>query len=156
MQKLFKFLDFLLVKISMSIMGIMAVLVILSVFLRYFLGIAFVWSEELITFLFIFTTFFGSVLAVKEDDHINIDFFFNRMPVKYKKAFKVFFSFIIIVLQIFIIKTSITWVAKVGNVYSPGLRIPFTYIYLMLPVSSMIMIIYALLNMIKIIKNNLI
>lgn len=52
------------------LMGIMALSVIISVFLRYVLGITFVWAEEAITYFFIATTYFGAILGVKENEHI--------------------------------------------------------------------------------------
>ena len=41
-----------------------------------------------------------------------------------------------------VIYSSIGWIQKVGNVLTPGLRLPVKYFYLMIPLSSAFIIFY--------------
>ena len=71
--------------IGLFLTGLMTITIIISVFLRYFLNISFVWAEEAITYMFIGTTFFGAVVCQKEKEHIQIDFFERLFPKPIKK-----------------------------------------------------------------------
>lgn len=146
MKRLFNYLDLFLTIISLSALAIMTIIVIVSVFLRYFFGMSYVWSEELMTLLFIFTTFFGSVLAIKEKGHIAIDYFLQRLPDSAQKVVNIIFDLIIAFIQIQITRMSLSWIGQAGNVLSAGLRIPFRYIYLILPLSSVLMVIYCVFD----------
>ncbi|MCK7482867.1 MAG: TRAP transporter small permease subunit [Candidatus Moduliflexus flocculans] len=52
--------------------GLRAAGVIISVFLRCVFGVSFAWAEELMTMVFIATTFFGAALGLREGEHIAI------------------------------------------------------------------------------------
>ena len=54
------------------LMAILAVMVILSVYLRYVHNMTFVWAEEAISFVFIATTYLGVVIGVRDNEHISI------------------------------------------------------------------------------------
>lgn len=144
LKKIFKLLDKIILNICIVFMGLIALFVISSVILRYFFGIAFVWSQELITFLFIFTTFFGSVIAIQYEEHISIRYFYKLMPDKIQRFMDIIFKIFLVYLQVQIIRVSLQWIDKVGNVLTPGLRFPVRYIYMILPISALLMIVYAL------------
>jgi TRAP-type transport system small permease protein len=128
-------------------MGMMGLLVIITVILRYFFGISYIWAEELVTRLFILTTFFGAVVAIEKREHIKIDFFLKMMPKKTQQILAdVIIQIIIIIVQIQVIRSSIKWIKIVGNAITPGMRIPTKYIYIFLPLSALLIIFYSLYN----------
>ena len=98
--KLLDYIDKALVVWCVCIMGLMCLMVILSVIFRYVFNLAFVWSEELIVLLFIATTYFGAVLCVHENEHIDISFLRECLPKKFSKLLDVIISVICIVVQI--------------------------------------------------------
>lgn len=59
--------------LTLSIFIIMLALMVVQVIFRYILEVALPWSEELIRFLFVATSFIGAALVSKERSHINID-----------------------------------------------------------------------------------
>ena len=63
--------------------------VIISVFLRYFFSIAFVESEELLTMVFVATTFFGSALGLREGEHIAITNFVDNASSRARRVFAI-------------------------------------------------------------------
>lgn len=128
------------------LMMCMALLVISFVFLRYFFGITFVWAEELITMLFISTTFFGAVLGMKYREHINIGYFEERLPETMRWVVDIINHMIILGLQIAIIILSANWIGKVGNVLTNGMRIPIKYFYFMMPISSALIGCYCIVH----------
>lgn len=136
---------------SIFIMGLMSVLVIVCVFLRYVFSISFVWSEELITFLFLATTYFGVVLGVRYDEHIKIDFLTEKYGKKGKAISDILISILVIFVQFVVFKASILWIERVGDVLSPGMRIPNKIIYSMLPISCVLVVFYELWKIKKVV-----
>jgi TRAP-type C4-dicarboxylate transport system permease small subunit len=114
----------------------MTSMVIIFVFLRYFFGVTFVWAEEMITMLFIATTYFGAVLGMKHKEHINIAFFYDMFPPSVQYYIEIVNHLVILVLQIAITGISIKWISKVGNVMTNGMRLPIKYFYYMMPLSA--------------------
>jgi TRAP-type C4-dicarboxylate transport system permease small subunit len=131
------------------LMALLTVGVILSVFLRYVLNISFIWSEELIVFIFIATTYFGIILCVKEGEHIAIDYFKNLFPAKIKLIIETFITAIAIFTLSYLAYTSAGWINTVGNTLTSGLKIHYRYVYIMMPISFTISALYELIEIIK-------
>lgn len=127
-----------------ALMGGVAVWVIISVLLRYIFNIVFNWTEELIVFLFIASTYFGIILGIKEDEHIRISLLKDKLPPRVKIAFDVFIDLVIIIVVTSTAYLSINWIEKVGRPVTPGLAIPFAYIYSMVPVSFAFIVLYEI------------
>lgn len=138
--------------ICIGLMAIMSSLVIINVILRYVFSVSFVWSEELITFLFLATTYFGITLGVRYDEHIRIDFLIDKLGKGGRIISNTINSLIIGFVQVVVFIYSIKWIEAVGNVQSPGLRIPIKFIYYLMPMSSVVICFYLLLSLFTDIK----
>jgi TRAP-type C4-dicarboxylate transport system permease small subunit len=114
--------------------------------MRYFFGMTFVWAEELITMLFISTTYFGAVLSMKYDEHIKISLLSEKFPPLVHKAAEILNYLLIFLLQIAIFYTSLQWIGRVGNVLTNGLRVPIRFFYYMMPISSFLIGLYCLIH----------
>ena len=67
--------------ISGALLLIAIVMVItLQIFARTVLGEAFIWPEELAVFLSIYLVFLGAAYNARQNTHIKVSFFANRMP----------------------------------------------------------------------------
>jgi len=148
---LFKGLDKFLTFICMFFMSAMTVLVILSVFLRYFFNITYVWSEELITMLFVGASFLGCTIAVKQKEHIVVDFVFEALSPFAARMFRSFISLCNIFVMVVLIDAAINWIYMAGNTPTAGMRLPTYIFYSMLPISFGGIILYELMS----IKGNL-
>lgn len=60
--------------------GTMTVVTLIEVLRRYFFGMSFDWSEELVRFLLIATTFIGGAVAYKKGSLVLFDVLLNRLP----------------------------------------------------------------------------
>lgn len=129
--------------------GSMTLLIISSVILRYLFHLTFVWAEAAITMLFIGTTYFGAVLGVREDEHIGISYFVERFPENIQRYVQSFGMLVIIIVQTFIFKTSLTWIEKVGKTVDVALKVPMSYLYIMVPISAVLIILYAIVKIIS-------
>ena len=142
-EKFWSVVDKALIGWSIFLMGMLAILVILSVIMRYVFNTTYVWSEELIVYLFISTTYFGSVICVKEMEHIDIPFIWELAPNGVKRLMEILVALVNIIIQISLTFFSFTWIEKTGSSFTTGLYIPFYTVYIMFPICFMLMAIYT-------------
>ena len=66
------------------LVGLLAALVIVVSlqFLTRYLPVSFAWTEEISRFLLIWLVLLGAVRVLALDQHITVDFFYNRLPKK--------------------------------------------------------------------------
>ena len=146
MNALIKLVDRVMAIWCILLVAVLTLGVIVSVILRYVFNISFVQSEEAITLVFIATSYFGMALGIRENDHIAITYFSERLPGGLRKAVQVFVMLVIIGTNLIIFKYSQVWIQRVGAIPSPALQLPWGWFYSMVPVSSVIVIFYALVN----------
>ncbi|KGM98008.1 hypothetical protein Z968_01405 [Clostridium novyi A str. 4552] len=149
--KLFKIFDKILSTVVIFLMGAMTAIVIISVFCRYLLSVTFIWSEELVSMIFITSSFLGCVIAVKDREHISVSFVVDALPNAIQKILNIISKSLIIFIQGVMIKYSIEWISIAGVPLSPGLRIPLGVFYSVMPISSGLIIMYEILEIINII-----
>ncbi|HSW16349.1 MAG TPA: TRAP transporter small permease [Ramlibacter sp.] len=73
--------------LMVAALAIMVVLVFGNVFLRYAFNTGISVSDELSRWLFVWMTFMGAVVALREHGHLGTDFLVGRLPVAGKKIF---------------------------------------------------------------------
>ena len=152
-SKLWNIVDKALTAWCVGIMGLMTALVITSVILRYVFNLAFVWTEELIVLLFITTTYFGAILCVKEDEHIDIAFLREILPAQTGRALKVLIGLISIAVQLALAIISLEWIQKTGSSITVGLKIPYSVIYAMFPIGFASMAVYRMRKIVNMFIN---
>ena len=152
MEKFLERFDRLLTFWCVLLTGAMTIAVITLVFSRYVLGITFIWAEESISVLFYATTYFGAALGVRCDEHIRIDYFTSKMPPSLERPVKVLQIVVVILLQVFLLRVGINWIAKVGGTLTPGLRIPVKFLYVMFPVNAVIVTFYESVRLVSLFR----
>jgi len=128
------------------LVGGLALGVIASVFLRYLFNISFAWAEELMTMLFIATTFFGAALGLRESEHIAIALPAGKNSARLHKILRILSMIVIVAVSAFVFKYSRIWIERVGQIPSPATGINSGVFYAMVPVSFSITIFYAILQ----------
>jgi TRAP-type C4-dicarboxylate transport system permease small subunit len=119
----------------------------LRIFLRYFLGVAWLWEPDFSRLLFIWIVFIGATVLYVEKGHLMVDFFLTRMQPKTRARM----HFIIdLVTAIFLV----VLVLKGIEVTKVRMRIPFDtwdlptgYAYMAVPICAAVMIIVTLVRM---------
>ena len=78
---------FQLLKVAIVVcLALMVVLVFGNVFLRYAFNLGITVSEELSRFLFVWLTFLGAIVALREHGHLGVDMVVSRLPAVGKKV----------------------------------------------------------------------
>jgi TRAP-type C4-dicarboxylate transport system permease small subunit len=142
-------LDKVLSILGKALVGLLAGGIIVSVILRYVFSIAFVSSEELLTMVFVATTFFGAALGLREGEHIAVTSFVSMMPEKLKKVCAILAQAFIIIVSCVMIYYSIRIIRKVGGIPSPATGIRRGIFYSYMPVTFAITIFYSIVNILK-------
>ncbi len=130
--------------------SIIVILTILLVILRYVFNTGITGGNEMLEFLFLYTTAIGAAVSIGTHEHIRIGVFTDNLPVPAKAAVEIIGIVLIAVLNIVFIKYSLPWISKVGTSESPVLRIPMKYIQMSVPLSCGMSILYCFFNIFKI------
>lgn len=153
LQKAGKWIYGLYLGIGIFAMGLMSAGVIFSVIMRYFFGVSFIFLEEAITFLFVFTTFWAIGACLLENEHIVIDFFITRLKFKNRLCLTVFNYCLVALVNALIVYYSLTWIQKAGRVVSNAMRIQYKYMYYVMPVGFAIGVLCAVIKIIHLLAN---
>ena len=120
---------------------------ILRIFLRYFLGVAWLWEPDFSRLLFIWIVFIGATVLYVGKGHLMVDFFLTRMQPKTRERMRFMIDLMTAIFLVVLVLKGIE-VTKVR------MRIPFDtwdlptgYAYMAVPICSAIMIIVTLVRM---------
>lgn len=138
---------------SCAAMMIMLVTIFAQVITRYCFGYTAEWSEELARFLFVYVVFLGSALIMGESGHLAVEFLPSRFAGKpFGKALKV----LALVSGYLFVAILFTQGAKMTSVMTfqeaPGLEISMSFIYVVIPISSVLMALYLIRDTIKLVR----
>jgi TRAP-type C4-dicarboxylate transport system permease small subunit len=120
---------------------------IFRIFLRYFLGIAWLWEPDFCRLLFIWIVFIGATVLYVGKGHLAVDFFLNQMQQNTREHMHFVIDLMTVIFLVVLVLRGIE-VTKVR------MRIPFDtwdlptgYAYMAVPICSAIMIIVSLVRM---------
>lgn len=151
MNSFLKVLDKIISWILIALVAFLAIGITVTIVLRYFFGISFSTLEEFLTMSFIFTTLFGSALAIREHQHISISFLSDSFAAK-SKTRKIVSTILIDVSIIFVSVMmtiySIQWIMAVGGLLSPNSHLPMGTYYVFFPITFVLTAIYTLFDII--------
>ena len=131
---------------------VLTVSVFLQVLIRFVFKYPLPWTEEIARIAFVYCIFVGATIAVRENSHLQVDFLLVILPKRVARA-AVFLGMLLV--GVFLI--SVTWqgvvlVLATGVQMSPVMQVPFKYLYLILPVSGALMLLYLVANMLALIR----
>jgi len=133
--------------VAILIMAALVVDVLWQVVSRYILENPSAWTEELAAFLLVWASMLGACIALRQKAHLGIDYFVEKFSRENRDIIRILvcltiaaFSFLILILGgLQLVKATF-----VTNQLSPALGIKMGYVYLILPISGLLMTIYSL------------
>lgn len=144
-KKVDKILSYLLI----AIMSVMVLNVLWQVFTRFVIGTPSSFTDELARYLMIWVGILGAAYAAGKDMHIAINVLtqkFNK-ETQQKLATIVKLMVILFALTAMVIGGSrLVYVTYVLNQLSPALQIPLAYVYLVIPLSGLVIIYYKIMD----------
>ena len=132
------------------IMTIMVINVIWQVFSRYVLGTPSSFTDELARFLMIWVGVLGAAYVAGRNGHVSIDVLARRGSKKTQKRLKHFVRIAIIffcLIAMVVGGLRLVYITYVLNQYSPALGLPLAMVYLVIPISGLLIIYYKISDM---------
>ncbi len=113
----------------------------IQVFGRSIFNAAPPWTEEGMRFCGIYLTLIGSALTIRVDGHVSVDILIEYIKShKAKTILYVISRFLCVVFLVLFFPSSITLVEKSTRSLGAAIRIPYSYIYAVVPVSIVMML----------------
>lgn len=130
------------------------VIVFTGVFFRYFLHIGLGWTEEAARYLQVWMTFIGATVAVKRRGHFQLMLLADRIPARLQKLTRLFALAVVLALAVIMVVngyeiTEISW-----DQTSPIMEWNFGYLYLVVPVSGVLMILFTVRHLIGVLQGD--
>lgn len=145
-------IDRLLQRLLVILMAIMVVTVTWQVITRFVLNNPSSFTEELATFLLIWISLLGGAYAFRVKAHLGVDALTRNLSERKKKPVKLFvgFSTLLFAVLIFIYGGSrLVYLTLKLEQYSAALRLPMGYVYIVIPLSGLLMVFYVLVEMLS-------
>lgn len=132
---------------------VIVVLTILLVILRYVFNTGLTGGNELMEYLFIYTTAIGAAISIGKNEHIRIGYFVEKQKPIIQFITDLFGIVCIGLINIVFMYLSYSWISQVGHSESPVMRIPMWFVQVSVPVGCILSEIYCVFNIYKIFVN---
>ncbi len=129
----------------------LVILIGIEVLFRYALANALSWPEEVAGILFTWFTLIGTVLVTRSGEHIEFSSLLVRLPPGVNKAVGVFNQLIIGAFAVFMVIYGYNYAMMFTFEKTPAAGINLLWLNFALPVNGLLILLYALWNILKII-----
>ena len=151
MEKLRNFLNKVLNVLAGLSMAVMVILTTYQVIARYIFNSPSTWSEELVGYLFGWSTMLGATLVSGERGHMSIPILIDRFNPPMRKAFHIFSEVIAFLFSATILVFGGYQVSQLAmGQQTSSLGVAVGVFYWVMPVCGVIILIYSVLNIIGI------
>ncbi|MGH1540573.1 MAG: TRAP transporter small permease [Arenicella sp.] len=150
-----KFLNNIESYICQALLVVFVSLLFAQIVSREVFGYSIAWTEELSVYLFVWFVFFGASHAAKLAAHNRVTFQYKMMPPKLVVALEVLSDIVWLGFNFFFIYISYDFIFHKMNLFwkSQTLGVPMRYIYMVLPITFVLMSIRILqVNYLKYVK----
>ncbi len=148
-EKIDKVIEFALI----ALISTLVLDVLWQVFSRYVLASPSSFTDELAGFLLIWVGLLGAAYVAGKNEHLAIDLMLQKMKGKKKRNLQIFINSIVGIFAVFVMVFGGTWLVYtrfILSVKSAALALPLGYVYLIVPVSGLLIFYYVIDNSIKI------
>ncbi|HET8737696.1 MAG TPA: TRAP transporter small permease [Pricia sp.] len=151
-MQLRKTIDKTLANVLVILMAVMTLNVLWQVFSRFLLGSPSSFTDELARYLLIWIGILGAAYVSGQNLHVAIDVLPKRFGEKTQKRLRGIVDWLIILfaLCVFVIGGSrLVYIVYVLDQHSPALQVPIALVYLVIPISGVLIIYYKLSDLLK-------
>ncbi|MGH8193584.1 MAG: TRAP transporter small permease [Woeseiaceae bacterium] len=135
-----------------SLMAVMVLCVTWQIISRYLLGQPSTWTEELSRFLLIWVGLLGGSYAYHMKMHLGLDLLTERLPARARRIQARFVHVVVIIFAVTALiggGLRLIWLNYDLNQYSAALNLPIAIVYLSLPISGLMFVVYAVMAMVQ-------
>lgn len=131
---------------------LMSIIMGLQIIFRHILGSSIVWSEELVRYMFICSTFIGVSYSIKKKSMLSVLLFVNKLPNKYNSRIERLINYLNIIVcgtfSVFSLNLVIEYVRSSQR--SPALNMPLWILYLSVFVGMFFSVIRSIENLFEV------
>lgn len=127
--------------------------VLWQVFSRYVLSSPSSFTDELAGFLLIWVGLLGAAYVAGKNEHLAIDLMLQKLKGKKKRNLQIIINLIVGIFAVFVMVFGGTWLVYtrfILGVKSAALALSLGYVYLIVPISGLIILYYVIDNSLKI------
>ena len=135
--------------VGAAAMGLLAVLVIFTVIMRYCFSLNWKQLSEFNVTLFAFTTFWALGLNVLRNEHVTITILYDAVPNVVRKIFSIASCLVMLVVDWQFVTYGWQYTMKMGKQISQGMEIPMRYMYGIMPVCGVICLVCIVIKLIE-------
>lgn len=117
------------------------ILIFVQVIMRTIFRNSLSWSEELARYLFIWQIWLGTSIALRENEHIRVTLIFSLIKNSFiQKVIHILADALWFLFSVFMVYSGNTLVQSMiaRDATSSGLRIPLAFVYVVLPIASVL------------------
>jgi TRAP-type C4-dicarboxylate transport system permease small subunit len=121
-----------------------------GVFYRYVLNSALVWYDEFASYLLVWLTFYGAVLATQRDLHIDFDEVVRRLEPVSRRVVETVSDLCVLAFHLILLAYGTVLVRSMGAetaISVPG--VTMSWVYSVLPISGALMLAFSLVRMVR-------
>ena len=124
---------------------VMVIVTFTEVIRRYAFGLSFIWAEELVRFLLVFTAFLGGAAAYRAKALALLDLVTSHLSASLQRVIDIVVSVLVIAICIYLCFQGYTYSfsPQIANMYSTGLKLKMTVVYLSIPVGFTLLALFG-------------
>lgn len=150
--------DYFLEKFLVFIMSILVIDVLWQVASRYVLNSPSSFTDELAGFLLIWVSLFGASYVTGKQEHLAIDLMLQKAKPGNRKVLELIINSFIILFSFLVMVVGGIWLVFtrfILEVKSAALELPLGYVYVVLPISGLLIVFYNIDDIVKAKKQNI-
>jgi TRAP-type C4-dicarboxylate transport system permease small subunit len=142
-------------RILVAIMSILVIDVLWQVISRYVLASPSSFTDELAGFLLIWVGLLGAAYVAGKNEHLAIDLLLQKSPPHRQRIIEITINLLILIFAVMVMVVGGVWLVYTRflfEVKSAALQIPLGYVYLVLPLSGLLITYFTYDNTSKLVK----
>ena len=137
-------------------MAVMVILTTYQVIARYIFNSPSTWSEELVGYIFGWSTLFGATIVSGERGHMNIPILVDRMNPPLRKAFHILWEVVAFVFSAAILVLGGIQVSNLAmGQQTSSLGVAVGVFYWAMPICGVVILLYSVLNIVGIVQGTI-
>jgi len=145
-------IDLILSRTLIIIMALMVINVLWQVFTRYLTGSPSSFTDELSRYLMIWLGILGAAYVSGKNMHVAIDYLSSKLKEKPRKRLATFVHIIVLLFALFALVIGglrLVYISFTLGQTTPALGMPLAVVYLVLPLSGLLIVYYKLADLLK-------
>ncbi len=138
------------------LMSVLVIDVLWQVFSRYLLSSPSSFTDELAGFLLIWVGLLGAAYVAGRKEHLAIDLLLQKSPPERQRKLQYLIHSLIFLFALFVMfvgGVTLMYTRFVLQVKSAALQLPLGYVYIIIPISGLIIMFYEVIHMIDLKKS---